>query len=146
MTENREAIEKWKAALASMGKPLLDILVVDDEDYSLNSTKMQIEKYLKSEVHTADNAEDALEFLKKKSCDLIMVDVLMPKISGLDLVKFIKERWPSQPVVFLTGYDDFPGLREALHQGVMKIIEKPVSREQLCELFPGYGREHETGD
>jgi DNA-binding NtrC family response regulator len=88
------------------------ILCVDDEETPLFFRKLVLQK-AGFDVLTATSAMQALDILAASSVDLVLYDVLMPNISGTELVRLIKERQPAMPVILVSGVNEIPP--EAVH-------------------------------
>ena len=106
------------------------ILVVDDEAGIRDLFKRILERrgYV---CHTAHSGDAALEVLTTQAADLVLVDIMMPGMSGLVLFQHIKERYPGLPVILVTAVDDLNIAVGQLKHGVYDYISKPVSREHL---------------
>ena len=109
------------------------ILLVDDDLQVLRS----LEKLLMREGHVttcASSGKEALEWVEKKDFDLIVVDIRMPDLDGVDTVKKIREvrtnkNQPNIPVVFLTGYSDMVAIDRAKQYG--EVILKPFNLDEF---------------
>lgn len=100
------------------------ILLVDDELEILEYTRDAIAPYFeKILIATGGNA--AIEILKNQKVDLIVTDYLMPQMTGLQLINFIKANYPLIPIIMLTGNGNNPEVLLALTEGAFDIIEKP---------------------
>lgn len=113
-------------------KPLADILIVDDQEI----ISRLLEETLRSEgyaVRIAYNGLDALEEVQKQKPDLIITDMLMPKMNGNDMVMKLKESADTRllPVIMLTGLFDFENKVRALEIGVDDFLGKPFNRIEL---------------
>lgn len=82
-------------------------------------------------VGEAKNGERAIEFIKKNKPDVVLMDVFMPKMNGLEATKIIKERWRNIRVVILTLHDDIR--EEALAAGADAFLVKGCSPDQLIQ-------------
>ena len=113
------------------------VLIVDDEVFILEGLKSIIPwKDLNLEVvETAENGEEALEKYKKSDIDIVVTDITMPKMNGLQLIKSIKEIGGRCKFIILSGYDDFNYAREALRLGIENYILKPINEEELKETL-----------
>ncbi len=116
---------------------MYNIVIVDDESYI---RKMFYELLNWEELNfkiVADfsNASDALDFIKVNSVDVVVTDIAMPGMSGIDLVKVLRQQKTDIPVVFLSGHADFTYAREAINHGVFGYILKPITYSELYEVF-----------
>ena len=82
---------------------VLHILVVDDEQVVLDSVKKHLKKE-NYEIHTALLAREALEIMDSTPIDMVLTDLMMPEIDGLELMREVKARTPLTPVIMITGY------------------------------------------
>ncbi len=100
------------------------ILVVDDETNIRHSLQKVLERegYI---VHTAETAEEALELLEKQTIQVVLSDQKLPGMSGLDLLRQIKETSPSTEVILITGYGTVETAVEAMKEGAYDFINKP---------------------
>jgi len=115
---------------------MLKVLLVDDEPYVLEglSTMVDWSAYGFS-VYTASNGEDALETVNHTEPDLIITDIKMPGLNGIDLIKLSQERYRSTAeFVILSGYDDFAFAKEAMRYHVRDYLLKPIVNEDLDKL------------
>jgi signal transduction histidine kinase len=104
------------------------VLVVDDEEVIRDLCVRTLSDYL---VVEAGNGQDALAFLESEQVDLLLVDVMMPIMNGLDLLMQVKERDPDQLVIVMTGYADRDIILRALKAGADDFIQKPLNLLQL---------------
>ena len=107
-----------------------DILVVDDEPVVVTA----VEKILGSEglgVDQARTAEDGLEMLSQTDYHLLLVDLMLPRISGLDLLLATKARRPHTPVVMITGYATLDNAIRSFKSGAFDFIPKPFDAAEL---------------
>lgn len=111
---------------------LMKILVVEDEIGISNflSQGLEEEGY---EVVIANNGEKGVEMATSKNVDLILLDWMLPKISGLEVCKKIRETNKSVPIIFLTAKDTIQETIEGLKAGANDYIKKPFSFEELLE-------------
>ena len=108
------------------------ILLVDDEELILKILSRKLEATGTYQVFTASNGEEALGFLKTRDVDLVITDIRMPRMDGITLLKEIRNRWPSMPVIIITGYGTLDDAIEALRLGAVNFVKKPFD---LTELF-----------
>lgn len=109
------------------------ILVVDDEISVCKSIRQAIvtENY---EVDTALSGEEALKKEKEKHYDLIITDLMMPGISGLDLLKSLKKKRPEVNVIMITGYPAIKTAVQSIKIGAFDYIPKPFTPDDLRSL------------
>ena len=111
------------------------ILVIDDEEAIAETTKSILEKIGYS-VSSYINSTEALEtiLLGQTTFDLIIVDNAMPKMTGLQFAKLIKEKGINIPVIMISGFFDSDMEKEASEVGILKILIKPVTTHHLSLL------------
>jgi len=100
------------------------ILIVDDEDVIRELCAKALRGY--RILQAADGAE-ALRVLEQETVDVVLTDVMMPQMNGLDLLKTVKEREPNQVVVVMTGYADKEIILRALKADADDFISKPIN-------------------
>jgi len=95
------------------------LLIVDDEPIIVNSIYhlLQGAAHLELDMYRAYNAYEALECLHKTRIDLIVSDIRMPGMNGIELQKLVMRQWDSCKIIFLTGYNDFEYAQEAIRIG-----------------------------
>ena len=106
------------------------ILFVDDEP----ALRMLVQDQLMTEKHAVDTADDgdtALEALKKKTYDVILLDMRMPRMSGIEVLKQIRERNIKSRVIVLTAVDDLSVAIEAVKNGANDYLTKPYDLKSL---------------
>lgn len=108
------------------------ILIIDDEA-SLRKTLARILQQAGFEVTTAENAEQGLDFLNTTAFDLILTDLRMPGIQGLEMLKQIQASDPSLPVILFTAQPDVNSAIEALRHGATDYLLKPLKPETVIE-------------
>jgi len=112
-------------------------MIVDDDQVIVNGLVSIIKKseITKAEIITAFDGIDALEKLKGEGADLIITDIKMPGMDGLELVKKAKELKYCDRFVILTGYDEFEFARKAIRYQVNDYLLKPVNKTELLEII-----------
>jgi DNA-binding NtrC family response regulator len=78
-------------------------------------------------VETAMSAEEALARLEERSFDVVLTDLRLPRLSGLELCRLIRDRWPSTQAVILTGHGDLDAAQRAIRLDVVDFLVKPAS-------------------
>ncbi|MGD0921736.1 MAG: sigma-54 dependent transcriptional regulator [Terriglobia bacterium] len=110
------------------------VLVVDDEETARTYCADALSE-LGFEAQAAESAKQALEMLESGQFDIVLADVRMPGISGLDLLKTIQETYPDIDVVMMTGYGTVASAVQAMKQGAYDYLTKPLKVEDLQHVF-----------
>jgi DNA-binding NarL/FixJ family response regulator len=107
----------------------LSILIVDDEE----SIRVSLEGILKNRYYakTAESGSIALEILQNYHYDLILTDIMMDDMTGIELLKKIKKTFPETPVVLMTGYSSLDTAVEAIRLGASDYLIKPCSKKAV---------------
>ena len=116
----------------AMGK----IMVVDDEKNVRDIVKLQLEKK-GFNIFEAENGEQAIKLLKEGnnflSMGLILCDIRMPKVNGIEVIDYLKREAPGIPIIVLTGYPDTELAVSMLKKGVKDYLVKPIDKAKLIE-------------
>ena len=107
------------------------ILIIDDEEGIRESFKLILSNFYN--LTLASNADEAEERLSNGSFDLVLLDIKMPRINGLDYLKKLKESKPSLPVIIITGYQSVETAQEAIRNGAADYIPKPFDSKQILK-------------
>jgi two-component system response regulator HydG len=112
------------------------ILVVDDSPDTLEvlQRNLQLKGY---RVFTAPGTADAIRILEQTPLDLVITDLKMPKLSGLDLIRYVRENFKNTEIMMITGYPSIGGAVDAVKTGAEEYLAKPFADE---ELFSAVGR------
>jgi DNA-binding response OmpR family regulator len=108
------------------------ILIIDDEA-SLRQTMARILLRAGFEVTTVASGKESLSILNEHSFDLVYLDIRMPDMNGLDVLKIIHEQFPELPVLLFTAQPDLHSAVEALRRGATDYLLKPLKPETLVE-------------
>ena len=113
------------------------LLLVDDEEEVIQIIikKMNWEALGFTVVGYAGNGVKALEMVEEYQPDVVMTDIKMPYMDGIELTRQVKERYPETKILVFTGFDEFEYAREAVHMGVEEYILKPINSMELSEIF-----------
>ena len=110
------------------------ILIVDDEKNYL----IVLSAFLSGEGYetlTAASGADALDTLEAADLDLVLTDMKMPKMDGIEFLKEIKKKNPDLPVVVMTAYGTVEKAVEAMQLGAFNFIQKPFKNETLKQMI-----------
>jgi DNA-binding NtrC family response regulator len=112
----------------------LEILVLDDEPIVCARLKPALEKdgYY---VETFTESTNAKKRLEEHRFDIVVTDLKMADIDGMQLYRFIKEKWPETRVIIISGFATVEITREAFQSGVRDVIAKPFKISQLKDLI-----------
>lgn len=110
------------------------ILIVDDEKQFRESTKRLL---LRKGYHAeaAGSGTEALEKIGKESFDLMLVDIIMPEMNGLEMLQRAKEMAPEIMVLIITGYGTDKLEKEAMQLGVDGFVNKPITIDELTKII-----------
>ncbi|MGR3766313.1 response regulator transcription factor [Rossellomorea sp. NS-SX7] len=113
------------------------LLIVEDEDLIRRGIVQFVpfEQLCISEIYEASNGLEGLQLLQSHKIDLILLDINMPKMNGLDFAKKVKELQPLAKIAIITGYDYFDYAVTALKLGVDDYVMKPVSRKDVSAVL-----------
>lgn len=116
---------------------MYNILVVDDEKWIRKSIVKKIDRHNKwiSQIDEAEDGLDALNKLEENTYDILLTDVKMPIIDGLELARTVNKRFPNIHVVIISGYDEFKYVQQAIKIGVNDYLLKPVNEDELNGLM-----------
>jgi signal transduction histidine kinase len=110
---------------------MLSILIVDDELMTCEALHTLLKKSFFPSVYTAADAAHALKIIKERNIDIVLMDIRLPDIDGLDLTQDIRSRDPDIEIIIITGYGSQDIAVQSLRKGAIDYIEKPVRMENL---------------
>ncbi|MFW6298612.1 MAG: response regulator [Bacillota bacterium] len=112
------------------------IVLIDDEEQVRVRISAMIEKRDDFKVvGIAANGHDAFDLIEQTRPDVVMTDISMPYVNGIELTKLIRRDFPKTTVVFLTGYDEFDYAKEAIELDVFKYLMKPLDKEEAYAVL-----------
>ncbi len=109
------------------------VLIVDDEEGIRESLKLILADHY--DLILTENGEQCLECIDKaKDIGLVLIDIKMPKVNGLEILSQIKKKRPSLKVIVVTGYRSVETASEAVRLGAAGYIVKPFKSEEILEV------------
>jgi DNA-binding response OmpR family regulator len=123
----------------------LRILIVDDEDELVSALeeRLNLRGFQAKGVTTG---EEALAYLADRQCDVVLLDVKMPGLSGLEVIKRIKEKTPSPQVILLTGHSSAKDAERGMGLGAFDYLMKPIKIDELIRVLRSAGAGKGAGD
>lgn len=115
----------------------MKLLLVDDEE----STREGLLKFVKWEeigihaVEIAENGEEAVELARKLLPDILLTDIRMPNMDGIELARSIKEFLPDCKIIFISGFADKEYLKSAIRLNALEYVEKPLDMEEVTDTL-----------
>ena len=121
------------------GRSLYTVVVADDEEELREAvcTMIPWEDLGFCLIGSASNGLDALQLVEKHGPDLLLTDIRMPFISGIELARKVREVRPATNIAFLSGYDDFQYAKQAIQYNIISYMLKPLTIEGLVEELRG---------
>lgn len=107
------------------------LLIVDDEPDMLKLLSMIIREKTPYEAVSTNNPHEAFDLAKKGGFSIVITDLKMPGLDGIELLEAIKSLDESVPVIFITAYGTVESAIEAMHKGGFDFITKPFKKEQI---------------
>ena len=113
------------------------VLLVDDEEEVIQviMKKINWEGLGFSVIGYANNGVKALEMMEELQPDVVMTDIKMPYMDGIELAKRVRAEFPVTKILFFTGFDEFEYAKEAIHLEAEEYILKPVNSVELTNVF-----------
>lgn len=113
------------------------LYLLDDEPFILEGLKYIIdwEEYGFNVVGTSSNGEDGFNFIKNEDVDLIITDIMMPKMTGLELISNLKKINHNAKFIVLSAFQEFQYAKEAISMGAENYLTKPIDEEELIQTI-----------
>ncbi len=123
-----------------MASALKKVLIVEDSKTNLTLLKDLVERVCMCEVHTADDGETAVEMARTLTLDLILMDVGLPGMDGIEALRVIRSRPEGEqiPALALTGYASDQDRKRLLSSGFNGYLAKPFDLPKLLSILSGY--------
>jgi len=112
----------------------ISVLYVEDNDLARKKTS-ELLKRIFDDVQTASNGEEGLSLYMKQKFDLVISDIVMAKLNGIEMVTSIKQVHKSQRIIFLSSYSDITFLTQAIELGVDGFLFKPLEHDKFFDLL-----------
>ncbi len=106
------------------------ILIVDDEEFMRKLLSSILRKAGLDALY-AETGEEALQLLSENKCDIVISDVMMSGMSGIQLLKQVKELYPNIAFIIMTGFADSCTIKDALMEGADEYITKPFKNHEV---------------
>lgn len=119
------------------GRVDMRAMIIDDESAHVRGIIRHIdwERYGFEQPMGFTDAAEALKMLKEETFDVVITDIKMPGMSGLELIRHIYEEGMNPSIIIVSGYDEFPYAQEAIRLGVCDYLLKPLKTEELEECL-----------
>lgn len=115
----------------------MNLLIADDENLELKVLEKTVKKHFvdELEIFASSNGRKASQICDEVKPDIALLDIEMPGMNGIELAKYIKEKYANCIIIFITAYDRFDYAIEAMHIKAFDYLLKPWKEERLCELI-----------
>jgi DNA-binding NtrC family response regulator len=115
--------------------PEQPILMVDDEKNFLNSLDFELHSHGITNVECCQDSRDVMPKLKEKKYSVVLLDILMPHISGDELLPDIVDQYPDIPVIVITAFPDAKTARDCMEKGAFECLTKPIEIMELIRTI-----------
>ena len=112
------------------------ILVVDDEEV-VRLSHIRTLASIHCNVEVVRDGKEALQAMEQRPADVVLLDLRMPGMDGMSVLKMIKQRWPETEVVIITGYPTVETAKEAVRLGAFDYLAKPVGPDEVINVANG---------
>ena len=109
-----------------------NILIIDDEEVVRRSHLRSLAN-VNCKTWVAEDGIEALRVMEQQPFDVILLDLRMPDLDGMDVLKVIKDRWPDSEVVVITGYPSIDSAKQAIRLGAHNYLAKPVGPDDVSK-------------
>lgn len=117
----------------------ISILVVDDNPAMATALAdvLEVKGYT---VHKASSGKEALEILKGHPVEILLTDVIMPEMNGLELYRVTRKKYPTLITIFMTAYAADDLIQQGMAEGIKTVLTKPVDISLMLQLFSAHKR------
>lgn len=135
---------QWPAA-AEGESGMLKVLIIDDEPWSRQVVKSlgAWEEHGMQVIGEAEDGIEGLELVEKLHPGLVITDMRMPGLDGVELLERLKHQYPEVQIIVMSGYDDFVYLKQAIRSKAVEYLLKPVDRAELNNVLSECAKERE---
>ena len=109
-----------------------NILIVDDEEVVRHSHLRSLEG-TDCNAREAEDGSEAIQVMEQHPADVILLDLRMPGLDGMDVLKILKQRWPDSEVVVITGYPCIETAKQAVRLGAFNYLTKPLGPDEVIK-------------
>ena len=109
-----------------------NILIVDDEEV-VRLSHLRSLKGMGCNMRLAEDGTAALSAMEKEAFDVILLDLRMPDLDGMDVLRTVKKRWPDCEVIVITGYPSIESAKEAVRLGAYNYLAKPLCPDEVVK-------------
>jgi len=119
-----------------MSRHVLNLLVLDDDPAIVRLVAAVLRRQFCEEltVHALADPVDARDWLDENCCDILISDIEMPQLDGLDILRFAKQRNPWTQVIFITGHSTIDRISAAIENGATDYLVKPIDDGELIAV------------
>lgn len=112
---------------------MIKVLLIDDEEELVTTLKERL-AYRDLDADYSLNGADGIQKIRKNQYDVVVLDLKLPGISGIETMRVIKAERPKLPIIFITGHGN-SDMQEELPQGAFEYLQKPISIDKLVETI-----------
>ena len=112
------------------------ILVVDDEEV-VRLSHIRTLASIHCNVEVVRDGKEALEVMEQRPADIVLLDLRMPGMDGMSVLRVIKQKWPETEVVIITGYPSIDTAKEAVRLGAYDYLAKPLGPDEVINVANG---------
>ncbi len=116
---------------------MFKVILLDDEDVIIEGLQAAVpwEKYKCKVVASATNGKEGLTLIRKHKPDIVLTDIRMPYLNGLEMLKELTGEFPQMQIIVISGYRDFAYAQSAIQLGVLRFLLKPSKMDEIHEAL-----------